>query len=99
MVKKAGSKSRARSAKGHYKADDPSTPNVNEAFVSGAIGVTGVSASTKAPSAPKKKTMPPKDNVVPLVTLEGDRMNRDQAKKYWAKINKQAEVFFPKGNS
>jgi len=26
-------RTRARTAKGHYKKDDPSTPNVNEAFV------------------------------------------------------------------
>lgn len=71
---------RARTAKGHYKSDDPSTPDVNEAFVS----VGGVEAvTTKA--APKKK-----DNVIPLVTLEGDRMYLDQAKKYWAKINKSS---------
>jgi hypothetical protein len=30
-VKKA--RTRARTAKGHYKKDDPATPNVNEAFV------------------------------------------------------------------
>jgi hypothetical protein len=76
MAKQAARK-RARTTKGHYKADDPSTPDVNEAFVS----VGGV--ETK--STPKKK-----DNVVPLVTLEGDRMYPDQAKKYWAKINKSA---------
>ena len=75
---KAPARKRARTAKGHYKSDDPSTPNVNEAFVS----VGGVQASTK------KATPKAKDKVVPLVTLEGDRMYPDQAKKYWAKINK-----------
>lgn len=35
---------RARNAKGHFKADDPSTPNVNEAWEGG-----------KAPKPKKKK--------------------------------------------
>ena len=48
MAKQAARK-RARTTKGHYKADDPSTPDVNEAFVS----VGGV--ETK--STPRKKTM------------------------------------------
>ena len=44
MAKKSVSaaKKRARTTSGHYKADDPSTPDVNEAFVS----VGGVAAAT-----------------------------------------------------
>ena len=82
MAKKSVSaaKKRARTSSGHYKADDPSTPDVNEAFVS----VGGVAAATN--KKPKKN----KDNVIPLVTLEGDRMYPDQAKKYWAKGRKSA---------
>ena len=71
---------RARTSKGHYKPDDPSTPDVNEAFVS----VGGVEAK------PQTKKAAPKKNVIPLVTLEGDRMYPEQAKKYWAKINKSS---------
>ena len=77
---KTTARKRARTSKGHYKSDDPSTPDVNEAFVS----VGGVQAGSKVKKAAPKK----KDNVVPLVTLEGDRMYPEQAKKYWAKINK-----------
>mgnify|MGYP003644903331 CR=1 FL=1 len=82
MAKKAAvkAKRRARTLGGHYKADDPSTPDVNEAFVS----VGGVAAATN--KKPKKN----KDNVIPLVTLEGDRMYPEQAKKYWAKVKKSA---------
>jgi len=79
MAKEAARK-RARTAKGHYKSDDPSTPDVNEAFVS----VGGVEAK------PQTKKAAPKKNVIPLVTLEGDRMYPEQAKKYWAKINKSS---------
>ena len=80
MAKKAVDKAKkhARSTSGHYKADDPSTPDVNEAFVS----VGGVAASTNKKSK--------KSAVIPLVTLTGDRMYPEQAKKYWAKINKGA---------
>lgn len=85
MVKKAIKKVRARTAKGHYQSDDPSTPDVNEAFVSVDIGVQGVGA--KAETEPEKKASP-KADVIPLVTLEGDRMYPEQAKKYWAKIRK-----------
>ena len=31
----SGSEKRARDSKGHYKADDLSTPDINEAYVSG----------------------------------------------------------------
>ena len=57
MAKKSVSaaKKRARTTSGHYKADDPSTPDVNEAFVS----VGGVAAATN--KKPKKST----ENVVP----------------------------------
>lgn len=81
MAKKVAGKAkrRARTLGGHYKADDPSTPDVNEAFVS--VGGVGAAATN---TKPKKS----KDNVIPLVTLEGDRMYPDQAKKYWAKVNK-----------
>ena len=44
----SGSKKRARNSKGHYKADDPSTPDVNEAYVSG-------KAPAKKRGRPKKK--------------------------------------------
>tara|TARA_R100000781_G_scaffold70925_1_gene44442 strand:- start:38 stop:313 length:276 start_codon:yes stop_codon:yes gene_type:complete len=44
----SGSKKRARDSKGHYKADDPSTPDVNEAYVSG-------KAPAKKRGRPKKK--------------------------------------------
>ena len=75
---KEPARKRARTAKGHYKADDPSTPDVNESFVS--VGCVKAKSTTK--------TAAPKKNVIPLVTLEGDRMYPDQAKKNWAKINK-----------
>ena len=85
MAKKAIKKVRARTAKGHYAADDPSTTDVNEAFVSVDIGVQGVGAKAKT-----KKKETSKEDAVPLVTLEGDRMYPEQAKKYWAKIKKIA---------
>tara|TARA_R100000329_G_C7545312_1_gene192590 strand:+ start:419 stop:694 length:276 start_codon:yes stop_codon:yes gene_type:complete len=44
----SGSNKRARDSKGHYKADDPSTPDVNEAYVSG-------KAPAKKRGRPKKK--------------------------------------------
>ena len=44
----SGSKKRARNSKGHYKADDPSTPDGNEAYVSG-------KAPAKKRGRPKKK--------------------------------------------
>lgn len=44
----SGSNKRARDSKGHYKADDPSTPDVNEAYVSG-------KAPVKKRGRPKKK--------------------------------------------
>ncbi len=34
MAEKKTTKIRARTKSGHYKADDPSTPDVNEAYVS-----------------------------------------------------------------
>lgn len=63
-----------------FPSHDPSTPDVNEAFVS----VGGVEAKPEVKKAASKK------NVIPLVTLEGDRMYPEQAKKYWAKINKSS---------
>ena len=46
---------RARNSKGHYVADDKSTPNVNEAYTD---GKTPVKKPRKAPV--KKKTAPKK---------------------------------------
>jgi hypothetical protein len=49
-----GARTRARTSSGHYKADDPATPDVNEAFVQGAsISVGGVE-TTAAPKKPRK---------------------------------------------
>ena len=42
---------RARDSKGHYIADDPSTPDINEAYVGGKAP-----KKTKAKKTPKKKT-------------------------------------------
>jgi len=47
--------------------------------------VQGVGAKAKT-----KKKETSKEDAVPLVTLEGDRMYPEQAKKYWAKIKKIA---------
>ena len=44
----SGSEKRARDSKGHYKADDLSTPDINEAYVSG-------KAPAKKRGRPKKK--------------------------------------------
>ena len=44
----SGSTKRARTKKGHYKSDDPSTPDINEAYVSG-------KAPAKKKKAPAKK--------------------------------------------
>lgn len=43
---------RARTAKGHYVADDPSTPDVNEAYVGGKAPKK--KATKKKPAAKKK---------------------------------------------
>ena len=45
---------RARTAKGHYVADDPSTPDVNEAYVGGKAPKK--KATKKKPVAKKKAT-------------------------------------------
>jgi hypothetical protein len=45
---------RAKNAKGHYVADDPSTPDVNEAYVGGKAP-----AKKKAKKAPAKKKKAP----------------------------------------
>ena len=42
---------RARDSKGHYIADDPYTPDINEAYVGGKAP-----KKTKAKKTPKKKT-------------------------------------------
>ena len=39
MVRKNTTKKRARTKKGRYVADDPSTPNVNEAYVNGSMSM------------------------------------------------------------
>lgn len=44
----SSSTKRARTKKGHYKSDDPSTPDINEAYVSG-------KAPAKKKKAPAKK--------------------------------------------
>ena len=46
---------RARTAEGHYKADDPSTPNVNEAYVQDTPDVTPRTRK-KAEAQPKTIT-------------------------------------------
>ncbi len=79
---------RARTLKGHYKADDPSTPEVNEAFESATVSVSGVAVQSKPQKAVVRKVK--KETVIPLVTLEGDRMYPEQAKKYWEKIDRTA---------
>ena len=47
--KDLASPKRARNSKGQLKADDPSTPNVNEAYVG------GKGPAKKKPGRPKKK--------------------------------------------
>ena len=51
---------RARNEKGHYVADDPSTPNVNEAYVDGKTPTkkkaTRKKAATKKAATKKKAT-------------------------------------------
>ena len=39
MAIKNNKKKRARTKKGRYVADDPSTPNVNEAYVNGSMSI------------------------------------------------------------
>ena len=39
MVRKNTTKKRARTKKGRYVADDPSTPKVNEAYVNGSMSI------------------------------------------------------------
>ena len=50
---------RARNKKGHYVADDPSTPNVNEAYVDGKTQpkkkATRKKAATKKKATTRKK--------------------------------------------
>ena len=48
---------RARNSKGHYVADDKSTPNVNEAYTD---GKTPAKKPRKARKAPAKKKAAPK---------------------------------------
>ena len=48
LAELSGSEKRARDSKGHYKADDLSTPDINEAYVSG-------KAPAKKRGRPKKK--------------------------------------------
>tara|TARA_Y100001973_G_C5166482_1_gene316490 strand:- start:554 stop:847 length:294 start_codon:yes stop_codon:yes gene_type:complete len=50
----SGSTKRARNKSGHYKADDPSTPDINEAYVSGKTP-TKKKVSAKKAGRPKKK--------------------------------------------
>ena len=49
-----GSRKRARTASGHYKADDPATPDVNEAFVQDVSISVGSVEATAAPKKPRK---------------------------------------------
>ena len=49
LTELSGTGERARNKSGHYIADDPSTPDVNEAYVGG-----------KKKAAPKKKKAAPK---------------------------------------
>ena len=53
------SRKRARAVGGKFKSDDPSTPDVNEAFVQ----VGGVSAETK-PRKPRAKKAPARTRTV-----------------------------------
>jgi hypothetical protein len=57
------------------------------------VSVGGVSAKASKPTVRRVK-MPSvtikKAPVIPLVTLDGDRMYPDQAKKYWANIKRTA---------
>jgi hypothetical protein len=50
VIEKVGSGKRARNEKGHLKADDPSTPDVNEAYEDGKTP-----AKKKKAGRPKKK--------------------------------------------
>mgnify|MGYP001311172418 CR=1 FL=1 len=55
---------RARNAKGHYVADDKSTPNVNEAYVDGKKPKRKTKPAAKKPvakKAPAKKGRPRKN--------------------------------------
>jgi|TARA_B100001939_G_C16849938_1_gene576961 hypothetical protein len=56
---KPASGKRARNAKGHYIADDPSTPDVNEAYVDGKKPVRK-RRKPAAKKAPAKKRGRPK---------------------------------------
>jgi hypothetical protein len=51
----SGSTKRARTKKGHYKSDDPSTPDINEAYVSGKAPVKKKKAPAKKKTVAKKK--------------------------------------------
>ena len=62
----ATKKKRARTGKGRYRGDDPSTPNKNEAWVEEPIKTA--SAKKKAPAvktAPAKKKAPAKKRLSP----------------------------------
>ena len=52
---------RARNAKGHYVADDPKTPNVNEAYVDGKKPKRKRKPAAK--KAPAKRGRPRKNKV------------------------------------
>tara|TARA_R110002020_G_scaffold193419_4_gene393730 strand:+ start:2677 stop:2997 length:321 start_codon:yes stop_codon:yes gene_type:complete len=53
----SGAGERARTESGHYVADDPSTPDVNEAYVGGKKkAAPKKKAAAKKKAAPKKKT-------------------------------------------
>ena len=49
-----GARRRARTSTGHYKADDPATPDVNEAFVQATNVSVGGVETTAAPKKPRK---------------------------------------------
>ena len=55
LVPLSGSTKRARTKKGHYKSDDPSTPDVNEAYVSGKAPAKKKKAPAKKKTVAKKK--------------------------------------------
>ena len=62
----ATKKTRARTGKGRYRGDDPSTPNKNEAWVEKPVKTA--SAKKKAPAvktAPAKKKAPAKKRLSP----------------------------------
>tara|TARA_B100000161_G_scaffold248435_1_gene205291 strand:+ start:220 stop:591 length:372 start_codon:yes stop_codon:yes gene_type:complete len=52
----AGEPVRARNEKGHYIADDPSTPDVNEAYEGGKAPVKKAAKKTTAKKTTKKST-------------------------------------------